>query len=106
MASSFAPRQSQATGYSLLATGCRRTPANESFARVMPMTCSQSSSPVASINASIARANDALTLATHLPCFHEDGGVTKVTPPPNFFRINQASAQPTRGGDKILTALP
>jgi hypothetical protein len=96
MASSFAARRNQATRYWLLATGCNQemTRANEPFARVVPMTCSQSPSPVASVNASIARANDALPLAAHLPCFLEDEGVTKVTPPPNVFRINQGPAHP------------
>jgi hypothetical protein len=91
MASLFAARRSQGTGYPLLATGCsvvttgcRRamTLANESFAHATHLTYFQSLSPLASVNESFASANDSLPLATHLPCFLEDGGVTKVTPLP------------------------
>jgi len=72
------------------------TLANESFAHITPMTCSQSSSPIASVNASIARPNDALTLATHLPCFHEDRGVTKVTRTPTSFESITPPHNPPR----------
>jgi hypothetical protein len=61
------------------------TLANESVAYVTYLTYFQSLSPFASVNESIASANDSLTLATHLPCFHQDKGVTKVTPLPTSF---------------------
>jgi len=59
---------------------CDLTYASESLARARQLTSFQSSSPVASVNESMACSNDSLPVTIHLPCFQGIKEVTKVTP--------------------------
>jgi len=92
MASSFTPK--------LPATGYRLTTANESFAPTKHLTYFQSVSPFASVNESIASANDVLPLVAHLPCFQGEKGVTKVTPLPSSVESVTTPHNPPPPGDR------
>jgi hypothetical protein len=80
------------------------THANASFTCLTQLTSFQSASPFASVNASIARANEALASMSHMPCFHEDSGRHQRNLLLNSFEIRHEPANQTPHPTPLVAA--
>jgi hypothetical protein len=80
------------------------THANASFTCLTQLTSFQSASPFASVNASIARANEALAPASQVACFHEHSVRNQRNPLPNSFEIRHEPANQTPHPTPLVAA--